>query len=75
MSREPGACTGWWASRDAPEVRYAWSGNGSLAFQVFGDGPVDLVYLHWALLGGMGLCFITIVGHVLSPTPAFRLKP
>ena len=30
---------------DAPEVRYAWSGNVSLAFQVFGDGPVDLVYL------------------------------
>ena len=30
---------------DTPEVRYAWSGNVALAYQVFGDGPVDLVYL------------------------------
>jgi class 3 adenylate cyclase/pimeloyl-ACP methyl ester carboxylesterase len=30
---------------DAPEVRYAWSGNVSIAYQVFGRGSVDLVYL------------------------------
>lgn len=30
---------------DAPEVQYAWSGNVALAYQVFGRGPVDLVYL------------------------------
>ncbi|MEA2557386.1 MAG: hypothetical protein QOG88_924 [Actinomycetota bacterium] len=28
-----------------PEVRYAWNGNVSLAYQVFGDGPVDLLYV------------------------------
>jgi class 3 adenylate cyclase len=30
---------------DTPEVRYAWSGDVALAYQVFGDGPVDLLYL------------------------------
>jgi pimeloyl-ACP methyl ester carboxylesterase len=30
---------------DAPEVQYAWSGNAAIAYQVFGRGPVDLVYL------------------------------
>jgi class 3 adenylate cyclase/pimeloyl-ACP methyl ester carboxylesterase len=28
-----------------PEVRYAWNGEVALAFQVFGAGPVDLVYM------------------------------
>ena len=28
-----------------PETRYAWNGNVALAYQVFGSGPVDLVYL------------------------------
>ncbi len=28
-----------------PETRYARSGNVSIAYQVFGDGPVDLVYV------------------------------
>ena len=27
------------------EVRYAWNGDVALASQVFGAGPVDLVYL------------------------------
>ncbi len=27
------------------EVRYAWNGDVALAYQVFGTGPVDLVYL------------------------------
>jgi class 3 adenylate cyclase/pimeloyl-ACP methyl ester carboxylesterase len=27
------------------EVRYAWNGDVALAYQVFGAGPVDLVYL------------------------------
>jgi class 3 adenylate cyclase/pimeloyl-ACP methyl ester carboxylesterase len=27
------------------EVRYAWNGDVALAYQVFGDGPVDLFYL------------------------------
>lgn len=27
------------------EVRYAWNGDVALAFQVFGAGPVDLVYM------------------------------
>jgi class 3 adenylate cyclase/pimeloyl-ACP methyl ester carboxylesterase len=30
---------------DVPEVRYAWNGDFSLAYQVFGDGPVDLLYV------------------------------
>jgi class 3 adenylate cyclase/pimeloyl-ACP methyl ester carboxylesterase len=28
-----------------PDTRYAWNGDVALAFQVFGAGPVDLVYL------------------------------
>ena len=28
-----------------PETKYAWNGDVALAYQVFGDGPVDLVYL------------------------------
>jgi class 3 adenylate cyclase len=28
-----------------PETKYAWNGDVSLAYQVLGDGPIDLVYL------------------------------
>ena len=31
--------------RRRPETRYAWNGDVALAFQVFGAGPVDLVYM------------------------------
>jgi class 3 adenylate cyclase/pimeloyl-ACP methyl ester carboxylesterase len=31
--------------RHRPETRYAWNGDVALAFQVFGTGPVDLVYM------------------------------
>jgi hypothetical protein len=30
-------------SRSRPETRYAWSGETSIAYQVFGDGPIDIV--------------------------------
>ena len=30
---------------DRAETRFAWNGNVSLAYQVCGDGPTDLVYL------------------------------
>ena len=30
---------------DRPETRYAWNGDVSLAYQDFGEGPGDLVYL------------------------------
>ncbi len=30
---------------ETPEVRYAWADNAALAYQVFGDGAIDLVYL------------------------------
>jgi pimeloyl-ACP methyl ester carboxylesterase len=30
---------------DVPETRYAKSGEVSIAYQVFGDGPLDLVYV------------------------------
>jgi pimeloyl-ACP methyl ester carboxylesterase len=30
---------------DAPEVRYARSGAVNIAYQVVGDGPVDLLYV------------------------------
>src|SRR6186997_1359517 len=29
----------------APETRFAWNGDVSLAYQVFGQGSVDLLYL------------------------------
>ena len=30
---------------EVPDTRYTWSGDFSIAYQVFGGGPVDLVYL------------------------------
>jgi pimeloyl-ACP methyl ester carboxylesterase len=30
---------------DIPETRYAWNGDVGLAYQVVGDGTVDLLYL------------------------------
>jgi class 3 adenylate cyclase len=34
---------------EIPETRFAWNGDVSLAYQVMGDGPVDLLYLPgWA---------------------------
>ncbi len=34
---------------DRPGTRYAWNGDIALAYQVFGEGPMDLLYLEgWA---------------------------
>jgi class 3 adenylate cyclase len=30
---------------DVPPIRYAWNGDVALAYQVFGEGPIDLLYL------------------------------
>ena len=30
---------------ESPETRYAWNGSVALAYQVIGQGPVDLLYL------------------------------
>ena len=30
---------------DRPQTRFAWNGDVSLAYQVVGEGPIDLVYL------------------------------
>lgn len=30
---------------ETPDVRYAWNDDVSLAYQVFGEGPVDLLYV------------------------------
>ena len=30
---------------DRPETLYAWNGEDALAYQVVGEGPVDLVYI------------------------------
>jgi pimeloyl-ACP methyl ester carboxylesterase len=34
---------------ERPETRYAWNGDNSLAYQLVGDGAVDLVYLQGVL--------------------------
>ena len=34
---------------EIPGTRYAWNGNVALAYQLIGEGPVDLLYLQ-------GLC-------------------
>lgn len=34
---------------EPPEIRYAWNGEISLAYQVLGDGPSELVYLQGLL--------------------------
>ena len=33
---------------EPPETRYAWNGSVGLAYQVIGDGPIDLLYLQGA---------------------------
>jgi class 3 adenylate cyclase len=33
---------------ESPETRYAWNGNVALAYQVVGEGPIDLLYLQGA---------------------------
>jgi class 3 adenylate cyclase len=33
---------------EPPQTRYAWNGNVALAYQVIGEGPVDLLYLQGA---------------------------
>ena len=30
---------------ETPHIQYAWNGDVALAYQVFGEGPVDLLYL------------------------------
>ena len=30
---------------ERPETKFAWNGDVALAYQVFGEGPVDLVYM------------------------------
>jgi len=30
---------------ERPETRFAWNGDVALAYQVVGDGPIDIVYL------------------------------
>ncbi len=30
---------------DRPDTRFAWNGDVSLAYQVCGEGPADLIYL------------------------------
>jgi hypothetical protein len=33
---------------ESPKTRYAWNGSVALAYQVIGDGPIDLLYLQGA---------------------------
>jgi pimeloyl-ACP methyl ester carboxylesterase/class 3 adenylate cyclase len=45
VSPTGGTCTAWLADVDVPETRYAKAPDGaSIAYQVVGEGPVDLVY-------------------------------
>ncbi|MBA2631511.1 MAG: hypothetical protein H0U86_00690 [Chloroflexi bacterium] len=30
---------------EVPETRYAWNGDVALAYQVMGEGPIDIVYI------------------------------
>ena len=33
------------AVTEVPETRYAWNGDVALAYQVMGEGPIDIVYI------------------------------
>jgi hypothetical protein len=35
------------------EVRHAWNGEISLAYQVIGDGPLDLLYMQGNISNGV----------------------
>ena len=49
MVAEASIAAGWMCEHrpamELPETRYAWSGDFALAYQVIGDGPVDLLYV------------------------------
>src|SRR5918994_1425421 len=34
---------------DRTEIRYAWSGEIALAYQIVGDGPLDLLYMQGSI--------------------------
>ena len=50
----------------APETRYTRSADGTnLAYQVTGDGPLDLVFLH---MGGIPTDLLQRIGREVSVT-------
>jgi class 3 adenylate cyclase len=51
---------------DAPETRYVSVGDADVAYQVVGDGPLDLVYHH-------GLCHLDLQWDV-APESAFNQR-
>jgi hypothetical protein len=62
---------------DVPEIRYAKNGDVSLAYQVLGDAPLDLLFvpgfisnleLNWELAGS-GLVFVDAGEHELKGVP------
>jgi hypothetical protein len=61
------------AARMVPETKYAKSGNVHIAYQVTGDGPVDLVFVHgWISHTSMGRLafeprshFTTVADHAV----------
>jgi hypothetical protein len=44
---------------DAPETQYVTVGDSQIAYQVLGDGPIDLVYHH-------GFCHLDLQSDVVS---------
>ena len=48
---------------EAPETRYVWLGDAQIAYQVFGEGPIDLV------VAGSGIEFDDRGEHALKGVP------
>src|SRR5207247_9742573 len=42
---QPAGPTEAFAKRELPETRYAKSGEINIAYQIVGDGPIDIVYV------------------------------
>jgi len=50
---------------EIPETRYASAGDGQVAYQVLGDGPIDLVFSH-------GFCHVDLMWDVVSESSFIR---
>lgn len=56
---------------EAPDVRYAKSGDVSIAYATIGDGPIDLVFVSGWVLSNFGVAWEGTAADFYSEIPSF----
>ena len=59
---------------EAPQVRYARSGDVSIAYAVVGDGPFDLVFVSGWVLSVLESAWEGPAADTLNRLASFRIK-